>query len=293
MYFYGFTLFFNPLREELGLTSAQTSLIFSLTRLEGAFEGALVGYLIDRFGARRIMRAGVPIAGVGFLLWATVVHSYLTFALVYVGVIATGINAGFFHPALTVANNWFVRRRATAMSMLGVSQGIGGATLVPLVGISIAYLGWRPTAFMAGLGLLVLIWPLTMLVHHRPEDRGLLPDGDPAPESTNDAPASDDTTEAAASPTVPASSPALDFTVREAFRTSALWVLTMAIAIRLFTHMAVMVHLAPILISRGFGTVAAGGAVGLLSLSTIPSRLLAGWLGDRFTKRKVIAGLLL
>ncbi|MQC17104.1 MAG: MFS transporter [Chloroflexi bacterium] len=294
VYFYGFTLFFNPLRDELGLTSTQTSLIFSLTRLEGAFEGALVGFLIDRFGARRVMMAGVPIAGVGFLLWATIVHSYLAFALVYVGIIATGINAGFFHPALTVANNWFIRRRATAMQLLGVSQGLGGATLVPLVGISIATFGWRPTAFMAGLGLLLFIWPLTLLIHHRPEDRGLLPDGDPPPEELTPGASDDGLTEREPTPvrrTVGASP--IDFTVKEAFRTKALWVLTFAITIRLFTHTAVMVHLAPMLISHGFGTVAAGGAVGLLSFATIPSRLLAGWLGDRFTKRKVIAGLLM
>ena len=62
VYFYGFTLFMNPLMEELEITSMQASLVFSLTRLEGAFEGAIVGFLIDKYGARKIMMIGVPIA---------------------------------------------------------------------------------------------------------------------------------------------------------------------------------------------------------------------------------------
>jgi len=293
-YFYGFTLFFNPLREELNLSSTQTSLIFSLTRLEGAFEGVIVGYLIDRFGARRIMMLGVPLAGIGFILWGTIVHSYLAFALVYVGVIATGINAGFFHPGLTVANNWFIRRRALAMSLMGTSMGVGGAILVPLLGVSISSFGWRPTAIGVGVVLLIFIAPLTLLVHHRPEDRGLRPDGDPPAE---------DPASAAPPPEAASEMPSVlpvtsvvtnegDYTVGEAFQTRAMWILLAAVTIRFFTHTALMVHLAPILIDRGFGLVAAGGSVGLLALLSVPTRLMAGWLGDRFNTRRVIACLL-
>src|SRR5215510_7443250 len=46
---YGFTIFFLPITLELGLSRAATSLVFSLARAEGAIEGALAGYLIDRF----------------------------------------------------------------------------------------------------------------------------------------------------------------------------------------------------------------------------------------------------
>ena len=49
---YGFTVFFLPLSQDLGLSRAATSLAFSLARVEGAIEGPFVGYLIDRFGPR-------------------------------------------------------------------------------------------------------------------------------------------------------------------------------------------------------------------------------------------------
>jgi MFS family permease len=108
------------------------------------------------------MMVGVPLAATGFLVWALLVDSYITFLLVYVGAVGFGINMGFFHPALAVANNWFIRKRATAMAIVGVSLGVGGAVLVPLLGYSIETLGWRTTAALAGIAGFVIIWPVTL-----------------------------------------------------------------------------------------------------------------------------------
>ena len=295
VYFYGFTIFFNPLKEELGLSSAQTSLVFSLTRLEGAFEGAVVGFLIDRFGARRIMIIGVPIAGVGYLLWASIVDSYLTFILVYVGAIAIGINAGFFHPALAVTNNWFIRRRATAMAIISVSVGVGGSILVPLLGLIIANWGWKTAAALSGAGLLLLIWPLTLLIRHSPEQMGLRPDGDPPAAQEEPALEKDmghGPTAHGVQQGVASTVRDVEYTVTQAFRTRAMWLLIGAITLRFAAHTAIMVHLAPIMEDRGMSPVAAGGAIGLLVFLSIPARLAVGWLGDRFAKHKVVASLL-
>ena len=297
VYFYGFTLFFNPMKEELGLTSAMTNLVFSLTRLEGAFEGAIVGFLIDRFGARLIMMVGVFMAGVGFLLWATLVDSYALFLIVYVGIIATGINGGFFHPALAVANNWFIRRRATAMATISVAVGIGGSILVPLMGIIIATQGWRTAAMLAGIGMLTLIWPITLAVRHSPESMGLLPDGDQAADYEESLSPKDTETSPIEAPARPEASLSLasevNFTIRQAFGTIAMWQLIAAITLRFTAHTAIMVNLAPILEDRGMTPIAAAGAIGILVFLSIPGRIAVGWLGDRFAKRKVIASLLI
>src|SRR3970040_3096659 len=85
LHMYGFTVFFLPLSRDLGLSRAGTSLAFSLARAEGAIEGPLAGYMIDRFGARPIMLIGVVLKGVGYILFSRV-NSYLTFLLVYLGV---------------------------------------------------------------------------------------------------------------------------------------------------------------------------------------------------------------
>lgn len=79
---YGFTVFFLPVSQDLGLTRAQTSLAFSLARVEGAIEGPFVGYLIDRFGPRPMILTAVLLTGIGYILFAWV-DSYTSFLIVY------------------------------------------------------------------------------------------------------------------------------------------------------------------------------------------------------------------
>mgnify|MGYP001167786317 CR=1 FL=1 len=287
VYFYGFTLFMNPLMEELEITSMQASLVFSLTRLEGAFEGAIVGFLIDKYGARKIMMIGVPLVGIGYILWATMVHSYTSLIIVYVGIIALGVNGGFFHPALAVANNWFVRRRGTAMAVISTAVGVGGAILVPLVGWGIDNHGWRTVAMVSGIGLLTVVWPLVFTVRHRPEDVGLLPDGD-KPNDIISGEADDDGTSA-----VPSFVEEVEYTISEAFKTRAMWMLILGITLRFTSHTAVMVHLSPILEAQGMSTTKSGAAIGLLVLLSIPGRLVVGVIGDRFPKNKVVSVVLI
>ncbi len=298
VYFYGFTLFFNPLREELALSATQASWVFSLTRLEGAFEGVLIGFMIDRWGARKIMLVGIPVVGVGYLLWATVVDSYISLLVVYVGIIALGVNGGFFHPGLAVANNWFIRKRAKAMAVISAGVGIGGAIIVPAVGMGIDNLtgwpfdvGWRNVAFIAGIILLVCIWPLVLVIRHRPESVGLRPDGDPVPEevSNGSSGSSEDPSGQKVTPLVGE----VEYGVGEAFRTKAMWILLAGISLRFTAHTAIMVHLSPILESQGMSTTLAGFAIGIMVALSIPGRILVGFLGDRFQKNRVVAWLMI
>src|SRR3990172_11916254 len=68
LHLYGFTAFFLSLSQDLGLSRAATSLIFSLARAEGAIEGPVVGYFIDRHGPRLFLVAGGIVLGLGYVL---------------------------------------------------------------------------------------------------------------------------------------------------------------------------------------------------------------------------------
>ena len=94
VYFYGFSVFFLPIKEALKLSSASTSLIFSLSRAEGAIEGPLAGYLIDRYGPRRMLTVGSLIVAVGYILLSRV-NSFATFLFVYLGIVSLAFNAAF------------------------------------------------------------------------------------------------------------------------------------------------------------------------------------------------------
>ena len=93
---YGFTVFFLPISQDLGMSRAATSLAFSLARAQGAIEAPLVGYLIDRFGPRPIIVTAAFLAGAGYILLSWV-DSYASFLVVYLAVISLAFIAGFVH----------------------------------------------------------------------------------------------------------------------------------------------------------------------------------------------------
>ncbi len=66
--FFGFSVFFLPITESLRLSRAATSLVFSLSRTEGAVEGPVAGYLIDRLGPRKVLFVAAIMMGVGYIL---------------------------------------------------------------------------------------------------------------------------------------------------------------------------------------------------------------------------------
>ena len=84
LYYYGFTVFFLPVSRDLGLTRAATSLVFSLARAQGAFEGPVAGYFMDRFGPRPLIITAIIMTSIGHMLLSGV-HSYLMLILVYMG----------------------------------------------------------------------------------------------------------------------------------------------------------------------------------------------------------------
>jgi MFS family permease len=67
LHYYGSSIFFLPVSQELGLSRAATSLVFSLARAQGALEGPLAGYIIDRHGPRPVILAAMFFTGIGYM----------------------------------------------------------------------------------------------------------------------------------------------------------------------------------------------------------------------------------
>jgi len=175
---YGFTVFFLPVTNELGLSRAATSLAFSLARAQGSFASPLVGYLVDRYGPKPMMITAALLAGVGYILFSRV-HDYTSFLIVYLGVISVSFTAGFVHAPTIVANSWFIRLRARAMTVVSAAVPIGGAIITPALAVLIRTIGWRQSALISGVLFLVIGLPLTLMVRKSPESMGLAPDGEP------------------------------------------------------------------------------------------------------------------
>jgi len=274
LYFYGFSVFYTPIKLEYAWSAAAISGAISFSRLEGGIEGPVVGYLIERYGARKILALGVLITGLGYMLMLYVDSVWMLY-LVYGGVLSIGYNMGFTHSLTTLLNNWFVKRRARVMSLYAIAAGLGGAIIVPLLSKSIMLYGWKTTAIYSGLAFWIVGIPATLIFRNYPEDMGLLPDGVPDVELDSD--------------TIVALEDEPKLTTREALQSGVFRRLLLAESLRTFLLASIVLHEIPHLVNIGIDEVTAAGILGLMISISIPGRLIFGFLGDYFEKRKLLA----
>lgn len=284
-FYYGFTTFFNPIRNTFGWTATVTSVAFSLQRLETGALGPISGFLVDRIGPRRMMFIGWSIAGLGFLLMSRI-NSLWAFYGAFT-IIAMGMSFGAYMPGNTVIARWFIRKRSRALTLSALGPGISG-TVVPLIALAIVQFGWRTSLVTLGIAAWAICLPFCLLVRDKPSHYGYLPDGDrPAvslePAEMKNLQLSKNVAEADADLALPG------FTVKEAFKTRAFWLLCFVSFFQQIGTSAVFVHIVPYLESVQFPTTLAATAVTGMTICSIMGRLGFGFVGDFYNKRYLIA----
>jgi sugar phosphate permease len=271
LFFQAFTVFYLPLKQDFGVSSAAVSLLYAAARLEGGLEGPLVGYLISKLGARAMILAGVGMSGFGMLLLA-MVPDYWSFFFIYILVVSLGYNAGFFHPLSTLVNYWFVRHRGVGLAWVSVAANAGGMVLAPLLSLIILRYGWRAGAATAGALLLLVGIPAALPIRSTPESMGLRPDG-AAAEAVPRGP------DGAAADLEESEMP-----IRRAVRTRIFWMLLGCLTLRLSVTVALNIHLVPLLVWGGMGEATAAYVVSFYAFCSIVATLAMGWAGDRWGK---------
>ena len=286
---YSSTIFFRPVAQSLGVSRTLMSVAVSLGRVGGALEAPLVGYFIDRLGPRTPMRVGMALAATGLILFGLFTNSLLIFFLTWTGMVTLGFGSMGFAPAWAAINNWFVRKKGKAMGTGMSSQGIGGAIIAQIMAYLIGIWGWQTAAVIAGIGVAVLVLPITTLIRTRPEEMGLKPDGDTENQPILEGHEYEKSCEASKHH-IPRTnhSEVIDFTTKQAVRTSTLWILIFAMGIRQFTQAGILLHLGPLLQDRGLSILQAGSTVGLLAFMSIPGAFACGWISDHFQRRYVM-----
>lgn len=176
VFWQGFGAFFTPIVDAFGWSRGATALALSFNRIESGGMSIAVGYLLDKYGPRKLMAIGLFITGLGFIgmsqmqsLW----HFYVVMA-----VLTFGMSFGTFIPIVATVGNWFVRKRSRALGLLMSASAIGGM-MVPLLVWYVDSVGWRDALLAVGIGFWVVGIPAIFVMVRQPEDKGLLPDGDP------------------------------------------------------------------------------------------------------------------
>ena len=262
-----------------GWNRTQLSLALSFTRVEGGILGPLEGYLIDRFGTRRMILVGMVIMGCGWLFFSQV-NGLIMFYVAYL-IIALGQGLGSWLALNTMLNNWFNRRRSFAIGIANAMARLGSLILVPLLAWLVdpdfsSRPGWSETAFVLGIIVLLVAFPITRLLRNRPEDYGLLPDGDTQEQVA--------IRKAEALRSGVRLDPPHDFTVGEALRTHSFWLISLGHGFTSMVLLALMLHLAPMMTDLEYSLQTASFVVSGYTAVSMIFQLIGGYVGDRVPK---------
>jgi MFS family permease len=261
-----FGVFIKPLNEEFGWNRADISLGFSLSLLMLSGTAPFFGWLVDRFGARRVIVPSVLLFGSGvssfYFLSASLWHFYAIY--VVLGIVAVGAAT---LPYLSVVSHWFDKQRGWALGLAMVGLGLGTFIMPALAQALIDTVGWRRAYVLLGLMVMGVTIPVVgLFLKETPQMMGLWPDGM--------------TTAPAGSARQNSQEPGMSS--REAWRRGTFWLIFFAFFLLSVSVHGCLIHLVPMLTDRGFSAQSAALATSLLGGALLVGRVGAGYLLDRF-----------
>jgi MFS family permease len=269
------SVFVKPIGDDTGWSRGDISLAFTIGSLLGSVASSIVGHYIDRYGARlSVVIAGMVVTGalVGLALMQEVWQFWIFFGAGRTAALA-GINMG---TSVAVAN-WFIRKRGRAVSFLGIGLRTGQAIFPLFIAPIILWLSWRHAyAMLAVISFALIVVPGWLFLRRRPEDLGMLPDGEPVSETQ------------ASVAGQPAATPTdVSWTLHDATRTLAFWMIVTAVTIVVFAQTAVNLHAVASFQDRGIADAFAGVFVFIFAGTAAASAYAWGALMDKIPVRWV------
>ena len=273
-------VFIPEFEREFGWSRTEISLGASLGSLVAAATTPFIGPLIDRYGGRRF-----AVAGGIFLAFCLLAMSQMQtewqFLTIYA--LGRGVAAGLLALVTgTTVSKWFVRKRGYAIGVMSLGTRIGFAVLPIGVQLIIQAQDWRTAAIgLAGAVAMFAVLPSLLWLHPRPEDYGLLPDGDDPHRFTNDSGIEGDEASTRA-----VHETEYSWTKQDAVHTKAFYLVTLAVALMALSGGAVNLHQIAQLEDKGLSpetaalvitVVAIFGGIGVLVEGWIDARVGARW----------------
>lgn len=256
------SIFVDPMTSDFGWSMTEISLAVSVGGILGALVSPLIGPIADRHGARVMLCIAVASTGIALLMLSftnSLLFFYVFFCTArmnFTGPYDIGIYGSIV--------NWFVQRRTFVTSIATVAM-MAGLVAMPLIAhFAILTSGWRTAWLMIGLTVLVVgFLPCWLFLVRRPEDLGLLPDGDQTLDPGTSDKRNHTSPENIAKP-APAAEPT--FSRRDALATPAFWLLSLFTLLVYPVQAGISLHQAPLLIERGLDPTIAATAVSTFSL---------------------------
>ncbi len=261
-------VFIHPFENEFGWSRAEISFALGVNLLLFGLAAPLSGWLLDRFGPRRVMMICLSLLIVG-VSGTTFMHTYWQLVLLWgvvVGLAAGGVGSVL---SATVANRWFVERRGLALGILNSAGSTGQLIFIPLLMFFVTATGWRTGSWTLVGAALMLLPFIFLFMRDDPADMGLKPYG------AKDGGAVGKGVE---KETVP---------LRDALKSSTFWLLAASFFICGGTANGLVgTHLIPHSIDHGISEITSAQTVGIMGGLNFVGTMLSGWMIDRIEPRK-------
>nr|MBC8279624.1 MFS transporter [Chloroflexota bacterium] len=294
------TVLIFPMSEQLGWSRTLIAGSVSAGAIASLVFSPVVGWAIDRFGARPVMVVSVLCLGVAMvtLAWATLpITFYIAFSVGRI-VFHTSAPIG----SSTVASRWFIKKRGRAIGMIFLVGAIGGIVFTMLASLIVENYGLKATWITIGLVVLtVSVAPSLFLVAERPEDIGLRPDGE-SPEPGDIEPEKVPKSQRVNTLEKPETTVAVtsirqvedtSWTIGEATRTTTFWIMVTMGFTTFFVHTSIGVHMGAYFRDVGLGPTSAALAVSVSWTISAIGSVAWGLVTDRVPIRYAYSGMFL
>lgn len=251
---HSYTVFLLAFIAEFGWSRAESSLAYSVGQLVGGLSSPLVGGMVDRFGARRMVLFGSSLLTLG--LFGSAYADALWHVVFLYGVVMTiGANCLGLLVFVPLISRLFVRRRGMAVSVLQSANGFGRAVSAPVSQLLINGVGWRHAYLLEAAVMALLAIPLAAMFRRS---------GD-----------SDRSPERGAAAIMPR-----HWTVAEAIQTRQFWLLFLVYMFTSIGSFLVSLHQLAFAVDVGFDPLYAAGVLGMGSFLALPGVIVTGTLSD-------------
>ncbi|HEV3062040.1 MAG TPA: MFS transporter [Vicinamibacterales bacterium] len=280
---YGLPLYYDFMVRELGWSRTMVTSGNAISKLVvGPVFGFAAGWIVDRFGPRRLMMAGIVMAGGALIgLGATSLAGAFYFFYFFN---ALGYVCGGPLPCQVLVSRWFDKTRGKVMGIAYLGIGIGGAIVPLLAAWLTARVGWRLSLQLLGVLIVLVALPLAYRVRENPRGRG----GDDVDDG-DDGADGDDVKPGRAQRFGEGAEPDPPVRLRAILATPAFYLLALASMCSIAAVGGTNQHLKLFLsLDRGYSQSDAAGIISLVLAISIAGRLLMGWLADRVPRKRVM-----
>ncbi len=258
-FMHAYTVFLVTFIEVFGWSRADVSVAYAVAQFVNGASSPIVGMLVDRMGARRLILAGGCVLTVGLLV-SSQVNALWQVVVVYGVVMTMGANCLGLVVFVPLLSRNFVRNRGMAVSVVQSANGFARAFSAPLTTLMISGLGWRGAYLGQGVFLAAVIIPLAALFRGegRPQSRQLT-EADKAGQRVR--------AEAG-------------WTLRQAMRTPHFWLLGLVYMFTGLGSFLVALHQLAFAVDIGFNKLYAAEVLGLGAFLSLPGVIVTGTLSD-------------